>query len=293
MELDQLDLQELSQWVTPDRIDAAVAAALNVVLAIVILFFAIVISSWARNRIIRLAERHSRLDATLFGFLGNIVKYLIMAFGLIFILNRFGIQTTSLAALIGAAGLAIGLALQGTLSNLASGVMIILFRPFRVSDYITAGDKSGTVTEISLFYVVLKTYDGIQVVVPNSDIWSSAIINYSSNPTRMMDLTIGVSYSSDLRLAQHILRRIAEEDPRVLTDPAPTIGVRDLGESSVDLLFRAWCRTEDFWNFRWELMEIVKREFDANGIAIPFPTRELVFDNQLDLTPRRKAQAEG
>ncbi|WP_406720298.1 mechanosensitive ion channel [Thioclava litoralis] len=284
--MDELNLQNLtdvSQWITPERVDAVVLATLNVLTALVILIIALFISGWAKGRISRLAARHRRLDDTLFGFLGNIAKYLILAIGFIFILNRFGIQTTSLAALIGAAGLAIGLALQGTLSSLASGVMIIMFRPFRVGDYIAAGSESGTVTEISLFYVILKTYDGIQIVVPNSDIWSSSITNYSANTTRMMDLTIGISYDSDIKLAKEILQKIVDEDPRVLKDPAPTIGVKELGDSSINLLFRAWCNTDVYWKFRWELFEFVKKEFDANGIGIPFPTREIVFDNKLEM----------
>lgn len=192
------DLTDVSAWLTQDRIDAAIMVAVNVVAALVILLVAMAISAWAKRRIVALSQRYKRLDDTLFGFLGNMVKYLILAIGVIFILNRFGIQTTSLAALVGAAGLAIGLALQGTLSNLAAGVMIILFRPFRQGDFIAAGSESGTVTEIQLFYTVLTTYDGIQIIVPNSDIWSSAITNFSANPTRMMDLTIGVAYDADL-----------------------------------------------------------------------------------------------
>ncbi|WP_176715508.1 mechanosensitive ion channel family protein [Thioclava sp. SK-1] len=276
MNLDELS--QVSTWLTEDRITAAIAGALNVLMALAILIVALIVAGWARARINNLALRHAKLDATLFGFLGNLVKYLILAIGFIFILNRFGIQTTSLAALIGAAGLAIGLALQGTLSSLASGVMIIMFRPFRVGDYIDAGSQGGTVTEISLFYVNLKTYDGIHIVVPNSDIWSSAITNYSENPTRMMDLTVGIAYDADIKTARDILQRIANDDTRVLADPAPQVGVRELGDSSVNLMFRAWCNTSDYWSFRWEVFEMVKTEFDANGIGIPFPTRTLVLE---------------
>lgn len=293
--MDELNLQELTnvgQWITPERIDAIVLAGLNVLMALVILVIALIISSWAKARITNLSSRYAKLDDTLFGFMGNIVKYLILAIGFIFILNRFGIQTTSLAALIGAAGLAIGLALQGTLSSLASGVMIIMFRPFRIGDYIEAGDKAGTVTEISLFYVILKTYDGIQIVMPNSDIWSQAIINYSGNSTRMMDLTVGISYNSDIKLARDILTQIVTDDERVLQDPPPTIGVRDLGDSSINLVLRAWCPTLVYWSFRWEVFEKIKNEFDANGIGIPFPTREIVFDTSLELVSKEKTTAE-
>ncbi|OWY02389.1 mechanosensitive ion channel domain-containing protein [Thioclava sp. IC9] len=269
------DLTDVSAWLTQDRIDAAIMVAVNVVAALVILLVAMAISAWAKRRIVALSQRYKRLDDTLFGFLGNMVKYLILAIGVIFILNRFGIQTTSLAALVGAAGLAIGLALQGTLSNLAAGVMIILFRPFRQGDYIAAGSESGTVTEIQLFYTVLTTYDGIQIIVPNSDIWSSAITNYSANPTRMMDLTIGVAYDADLKKTQEVLEKISLSDPRALPEPAPVIRVKQLGDSSVDFTFRVWATTADFWGLQAEYTRKIKEEFDANGIGIPFPTRTL------------------
>jgi small conductance mechanosensitive channel len=269
------ELTNVSSWLTQSRIDAAILVAVNVVAALVILIVAIAVSSWAKNRIVRLSNAHAKLDDTLFGFLGNIAKYLVLAIGVIFILNRFGIQTTSLAALIGAAGLAIGLALQGALSNLAAGVMIIMFRPFRQGDFIQAGSESGTVTEIQLFYTVLLTYDGLQIIMPNSDVWKSSIVNYSANPTRMMDLTIGVAYNADLKKTQQILEEIAVSDPRALNDPAPTIRVKALGDSSVDFTFRVWANSSDFWALQAEMLRLIKQEFDANSIGIPFPTRTL------------------
>ena len=269
------ELTHVSSWLTQDRIDAAILVAVNVIAALVILLIALSVSAWAKGRVTALSNRYKRLDDTLFSFLGNIVKYLILAIGVIFILNRFGIQTTSLAALIGAAGLAIGLALQGALSNLAAGVMIIMFRPFRQGDFIDAGSESGTVTEIQLFYVMLTTYDGIQVIMPNSDIWKSAITNYSANPTRMMDLTIGVAYNADLKKTQEVLEAVSSSDPRAMTDPAPVIRVKNLGDSSVDFTFRVWASTADYWSLRSEMIRKIKVEFDANGIGIPFPTRTL------------------
>ncbi len=269
------DLTQVGNWLTQERIDAAILVVVNIVAALVILLGTLFISGWAKARIVALSSRHERLDDTLFGFLGNIVKYLVLAIGVIFILNRFGIQTTSLAALVGAAGLAIGLALQGALTNLAAGVMIIMFRPFSQGDYITAGSESGTVTEIQLFYIVLKTYDGIQIIVPNSDIWSKSIINYSANATRMIDLTIGVAYDSNLQKVQEVLERIPASDPRALADPEPTIRVKQLGDSSIDFTFRVWAASEDFWQFQADLTRKIREEFDANGIDIPFPTRTL------------------
>ncbi|WP_376875464.1 mechanosensitive ion channel family protein [Albirhodobacter sp. R86504] len=267
----------LAEYVTPERVDTAIALALNVLYAMFILFVSLMFSGWAKRRIEGIAIRHPRLDPTLFGFLGNVVKYAILAMAAIFILNRFGIQTTSLVALIGAAGLAIGLALQGALSNLAAGVMIILFRPFRVGQYIEAGSTAGTVREISLFFTELKTYDGLQVILPNSDIWSSSIKNYSVNPTRLVDLTIGVSYDSDLRVAERVLKEIAASDERVLDDPAPFIKVRELGDSSVDFVFRVWANSSDWWALKCDLNREIKDRFDAEGVGIPFPTQTVVY----------------
>lgn len=277
--MDNLSLDSLQGWITPDRVDAAILMALNVLYAIVILLVALMVSGWARRKITAAGEKHARLDPTLFGFLGNLAKYAVLAMAVIFVLNRFGIQTTSLVALIGAAGLAIGLALQGTLSNLAAGVMIILFRPFRVGHYIEAGSEAGTVREISLFYTELKTYDGLQIIVPNGDIWASAITNYSVNDTRMIDLTVGVAYDADLKRAETILRRIAESDPRSLPDPAPFVKVKSLGDSSVDFVYRVWTKTSDYWVTRCEMTEAIKLEFDKAGIGIPFPTRTLVLES--------------
>lgn len=276
--MDTFDPAVLSDWLTQDRIDAALGLALNLAYAIVIVLLTLTVSGWLRARIVALANRHPRLDPTLFGFLGNLAKYLVMAMGAIFVLNRFGIQTASLVALIGAAGLAIGLALQGTLSNLASGVMIILFRPFRVGQFIEAGSAAGTVKEISLFYTELRTYDGLQIIVPNGDIWSSAIKNYSANETRLIDLTVGVAYGANLKRAEEVLTRIAAADPRALQTPEPFVKVKELNESSVDFVFRVWANSADWWALKCDLTRQIKDEFDAKGIGIPFPTRTLVVE---------------
>lgn len=263
-----------SEWITD-----ILGLLLNVLYSIAIILAAITIAKWLQKRILRIAAHHPALDPTLFGFLGNLIKYLILAFAIIFVLNRFGIQTTSLVALIGAAGLAIGLALQGTLTNLAAGVMLILFRPFRVGDTIDAASQSGTVQEISLFSTELKTYDGIQIIVPNSNIWSSSITNYSANPVRMIDLTISVAYSADLKKASQILQDIADNEPRVLTDPAPFIKVKALADSSVDFYFRLWTLSADWGAVQCDVRERVKLAFDDAGIDIPFPTRSIMLEH--------------
>ncbi|MEI4488142.1 mechanosensitive ion channel domain-containing protein [Frigidibacter sp. MR17.14] len=278
---------DLTNWnwhnfVTDDRIATLIALALNVVYAFVIIIVAMIVSGWAKGRVAAIARRYPRVDATLFGFLGNLLKYMILAMAAIFVLNRFGIQTTSLVALIGAAGLAVGLALQGTLSNLAAGVMIVMFRPFRVGDFIEAGGQSGTVREIALFYTELATFDGLQIIIPNSDVWSKPIKNFSSNPTRMTDLTVGISYRSDLRAAQRILEGIAESDPRALKEPAPFIKVKALNDSSVDFAYRVWANRADWWGMQCDMIQRIKEEFDANGIEIPFPSQTVFYEREPD-----------
>lgn len=246
---------------------------LNAIYAIVILIVALWLSGQARSQILRISDRSTRFDKTLARFLGSVAKYAIIALAVVFILGRFGIETTSLAALIGASALAIGLALQGTLANLAAGVMLIGFRPFKVGDYITGGGHSGTVDSITLFNTELTTPDNVQIIVPNGDLWSSAIINYSYHDTRRCDFVFGVSYDSDLKAAETAIRACIDADDRAKVDPEPFVKVSNLGDSSVDFTVRVWCDAADYWGLKFDLTRAVKEAFDENGIDIPFPTR--------------------
>lgn len=252
---------------------------LNVFYAIAIVVIAIIFAGWIRRRIVRFSNRYPRLDATLFHFLANLTRYLILVLAIIFLLGRFGIQTTSLVAMLGAAGLAFGLALQGALSNLASGVMLLVFRPFGIGDLIEGAGQFGVVQGISLFVTELKTYDGVKVIVSNNELWSSAIKNYSANPVRMIDITVGVSYASDLKQTSSVLNALAQSDNRILKEPEPFIKVKNLGESSVDFCFRVWVNTSDWWVTQCELTERIKLALDEARIDIPFPTRTLVMEN--------------
>ena len=208
--------------------------------AILILFVGYLVARWADRRISHLGDRYERLDNTLFSFLGNIVRYTILAFTVLFVLNSFGIQTTSIVALVGAAGLAVGLALQGTLSNVAAGVMIIMFRPFKLGDYVEVNGVGGTVKGINLNFIELATLDNLQVIVPNAKVWGNTITNYSVNSTRRAEWTFGVSYSSNLALAEKVIRDTLAADPRSMSEPAPFVQVANLGDSSVDFLVRNW-----------------------------------------------------
>ncbi|MEZ5777551.1 MAG: mechanosensitive ion channel [Paracoccaceae bacterium] len=277
-----MDLTNWSAWLSEERINVAIALALNVFYAFVIVVVALIVSSWVRRHIVGFAEKHPRVDATLFGFLGSLAKYAVLTVAGIFVLNRFGIQTTSLVALVGAAGLAIGLALQGTLSNLAAGVMLIIFRPIRTGDFVEAAGVSGTVKDISLFFTELATPDNLQLIVPNGQIWSSAITNYSVNPTRRVDLTFGVSYDSDLKKTDRVLNDLISNDGRIHADPPPFVKVTNLGDSSVDFTVRVWVARTDWWDVTCDLKRVVKDAFDAESIDIPFPTRTVIRQDDID-----------
>lgn len=244
----------------------------NVFIATAIMVAAIWFSGFVGKQLRSLGKQYEDLDETLFGFLASLARYTILIFASIFVLARFGVQTASLVALVGAAGLAIGLALQGTLSNLAAGVMLLGFRPFKVGDYITAAGQSGTVKVIGLFTVELVTPDNIQVIVPNGDIWASAITNYSAYDTRRAQWIFGVSYDSDLKKTETILRKLVEKDERSHAEPAPFIKVTNLGDSSVDFTVRVWCDRSDYWEFKCDMTRAVKEAFDKGGIDIPYPT---------------------
>lgn len=256
-----------------ENIGWIVALGLNLLYALAILVVALWVGGAIKRRIEALPKRNRRIDPTLTGFLGSFARYTVLAVALVFILGRFGLQTTSLVALIGAAGLAIGLALQGTLSNLAAGVMLIGFRPFKTGDFITAGGHSGTVASITLFTTELTTPDNVQIIVPNGDIWSSAITNYSHHATRRCDLVFGVSYDTDLKRTEAVLRRCIDADGRVMAEPEPFVKVTNLGDFSVDFTLRLWCDAADYWGLKFDLTRAVKEAFDAEGIEIPFPTQ--------------------
>lgn len=248
----------------------------SVVGALALVLGGFIVAGWARNRVIGLSRRYKRLDGTLFSFLGNILRYVILAFTALFVLNTFGIQTTSIVAVIGAAGLAIGLALQGTLSNVAAGVMIILFRPFKNGDFVEVAGQSGTVQEISLNFTELSSVGNVQVIIPNSQVWGNVIVNYSAYDTRRAEWIFGVSYDADLEKAETIIRDTIMADPRSRTDPAPFFQVNNLGDFSVDFLVRVWCASGDYFQYQADMKRAVKEALDAGGIDIPFPTRTMI-----------------
>jgi small conductance mechanosensitive channel len=245
----------------------------DVLAAIVIVLLGFIIGGWISRRIRNLGGKHAHLDITLFNFLGNIARYAVLVFAALFVLNTFGVQTTSIVAVIGAAGLAIGLALQGTLSNVAAGVMIVFFRPIKIGDFAEINGQMGTVKDITLNFTELASVANVQIIIPNSQVWGNTIVNYSAYPTRRAEWTFGVGYGADLAKAEQIIRDTVMADPRSKSDPEPFFQVNNLGDFSVDFLVRVWCEASDYFAYQADVKRKVKEALDEGGVEIPFPTR--------------------
>ena len=245
--------------------------ALNAIKALVVLIIgwsaAGIVSGFVRRRV----NANPGIDQTLGNFAASMVRWAILLMVLVAILGLFGIQATSLVAMLGAATLAIGLALQGTLSDLAAGFMLILFRPYKLGQYVEVGGAAGTVVDLNLFVTELATVDNVQIIIPNGQAWGSIITNFSHHKTRRVDIVFGIDYGDDADKAMQIIMDLAKADERVLDDPAPWVRVTNLGDSSVDLTSRVWCKAEDFWDLKFHLTKSVKEAFDAKGISIPYP----------------------
>lgn len=248
--------------------------ALKIVAALLIF----VIGRWLSKRladvVAKLLERQN-VEVTLVNFLKNILFYAMLTAVVIAALGQLGINTTSFLTIVGAAGLAIGLALKDSLGNFSAGVLLILFRPFKVGDFVTAGGVSGTVKEISIFNTEMSTPDNQKVIVPNSNIMGNVITNVTANPTRRIDLVAGISYADDTTKAKEILWQIIKDEPRILKDPATTIAVAELADSSVNIVVRPWVKTEEYWAVRFDITEKIKKEFDKSGVSIPFPQQDV------------------
>ena len=247
---------------------------INIIVAVIIFTAGWWIAKQLRGLITGIMQKKN-VEPMLISFTSNVAYIALVLFVIIAALGQLGIQTTSFIAVIGAAGLAIGLSLQASLSNFASGVMIIFFRPFKVGDFIEAAGVSGIVEGIQIFSTQMRTGDNKAIIVPNSGITASNITNYSAKEQRRVDLVFGIGYESDLRRAKQLLQEIVNGDDRVLKDPAPVIAVSELADSSVNIIVRPWVKTEDYWNVYWDLVEAVKLRFDEENITIPFPQRDV------------------
>ena len=247
---------------------------LKIIAAIIILIVGRWVARGLKKFVARAMER-AKVDETLVSFVGNLTYVALLAFVVIAAINQLGVQTTSFIAVLGAAGLAIGLALQGSLANFAAGVLMIIFRPFKSGDYIEGAGVAGVVEEIQIFTTQLKTPDNKAIIVPNSKMMGDNITNYSAKEERRLDMVIGVGYGDDLKKVRQVIEEVLANESRVLKEPEPTIGVLELGDNSVNFAVRPWVKTEDYWGAYFDLTETIKRRFDEEGISIPFPQRDV------------------
>jgi len=243
----------------------------NVIKALFVLVIGWIAAGALSGLVRRRVNATPRIDPTLGNFVASVVKWVVLIIVLVAVLGLFGIEATSLVAILGAATLAIGLALQGTLSDLAAGFMLILFRPYKLGQYVDIGGTAGTVKDLNLFVTELVTPDNVQIIVPNGQAWGAIITNYSAHDTRRCDLSFGIDYGDDADKAMTIITELAEADARVHKDPAPWVRVTNLGDSSVDLGVRLWCDAADYWELKFAMTKAVKEAFDAKGISIPYP----------------------
>ncbi len=232
------------------------------------------------SRILGRVLSHTKLDRILVEFIQSLANALLLVFVVVAALDQLGVNTNSVIAVLGAAGLAIGLALQGSLQNFAAGFMLLIFRPFKSGDFVEAAGTAGVIEKIGIFSTTMHTGDNKEVIIPNGSIYSSNIVNYSKRPTRRIDMIFSIGYADDIRLARDVIAAIIADEPRVLPEPEPLIAVGELGASSVNFFVRPWVKTEDYWPVKYSLTEKIKVAFDENGITIPFPQMDVHWNRQ-------------
>jgi small conductance mechanosensitive channel len=269
-----------SQDTLNEYLPTVITLLTNVVLAIFIIIVGLFLAKKASKGVCSIGKHYDRLDDTLFKFLGSLAKYTILVFVGIAVLNRFGVQTASIVAILGAAGLAVGLALQGALSNLAAGVMLLIFRPYKVGDFIDAAGRFGNVAEVDLFTTILTTFDNQQIIIPNSQIWGSQIINHSHHSVRGVDMRFGIAYKESTSNARDVINQVLDAHPHILKNPAPFVEVETLNNSSVDFLVRPFCEGEHYFNVLYSVPEQIKQALDAANIEIPFPHTKVILSKE-------------
>ena len=271
-----MDPQTILEFLQNNGLDGSTLVSLgkNIVIALLIFYVGKFVISLV-VRALRKVMRKQEVDKTLETFVCNLVRMALMVVVVIAAIGALGIQTTSFIAIFGAAGLAVGLALQGSLSNFAAGVLIVLFRPYRVGDFIEAAGIAGAVEQVQILTTVLRTGDNKRIIVPNGQIMDSIITNYSANETRRVDMVVGVSYSDDLDKVRATIQELVAADERILDEPAPTIAVSELADSSVNFVVRPWVKTPDYWAVMFDLTEAIKKRFDKEDISFPFPQQDV------------------
>ncbi len=270
MDFSSIDLADVLSRITTLITDWG----LKVLGALVVLIVGRMIAKSIRKGVTKALER-GKMDPTLIPFMSSLTYYLVMAFVLIAVLGMVGIQTASMIALLGAAGLAVGLALQGTMANFASGVMLLIFRPFQKGDFIEAAGVAGSVDTVGIFTTTLNTPDNVRIVLPNGTVWGQTIKNYATNATRRVDMVMGISYDDDIGAAIDTINKVLGNEPRLLQDPAPTVAVAELADSSVNIVVRPWCKKEDYWGVKFDLTRALKEQIEAGGCSIPYPQTDV------------------
>ena len=271
-------MEELSTEQLSGYMDTAVELAMNYGPKLLLALLVLIVGLWIINRVVRVMNagmERSDTEPTLARFLASLVSIGLKALLLISVASMVGIETTSFIAILGAAGLAVGFALQGSLANFAGGVLVLLFKPFKVGDFVEAQGVAGSVAEIQIFNTVIRTGDNKTIIVPNGAISNGIITNFSAQPTRRVDFVFGIGYGDDIVQAKSTLERLFSEDARTLSDPAVMVVVSELADSSVNITVRAWVDAADYWGLYFDMLEKVKQTFDAEGISIPFPQRDL------------------
>jgi len=271
-----MDIEQIQQ-LTESLEPILVTYGLRVVGAIVILIVGWIIANWVSKKVKKLTDRTAKVDSTLAPILWKGTKILILGITVLAVLSKFGVETASILAVLGTIGLGIGLALQGTLSNIASGMMLLVLRPFNVGDVVDVGGTLGVVDEIGLFVTDMHTFDNRAIIMPNSKIWGGVIENYTANDTRRVDMEFGIHYDDDINKAMQIIHEILNSDERILDEPEPLVAVSSLADSAVIIRVRPWTQTDNVWPLRYDITKRVKERFDEEDITIPFPQRDVHF----------------
>lgn len=269
--METVDVNSITETIMPYIVEYG----LDLVGAILILIIGWIVANWVKKRIIKAGRKSEKLDETITIVLAKTARVVILAVVVIAVLQQFGVQTASLLALVGAAGLAIGLAWQGTLSDIAAGMMILIMRPFKIGDTVEVAGTSGVIDEIGLVLTKMHTFDNVALYMPNSDIWGTKILNYATNDNRRVDMVFGFGYDDNMDRAMEIAREVLDADERVLEEPEPQIAVSELGDSSVNIIVRPWTARENYWALKFDITKRIKERYDEEGLSIPYPQRDV------------------
>jgi len=271
-------MEQIQSFMNPDRLDTVIGLGMNVLIALLIFIVGSFIAKKVKNLIVALAKKSPHLDETLFNFLGSVVRWLIMAFVFIAVLNRFGVETTSIVAMLGAAGLAVGLALQGAMSNLAAGVMLMIFRPYKVGDFVDAGGHFGNVEDITLFTTDMQTFDNQKIIIPNGKIWGEKIINHSHHPVRGVEMKFNVAYDDNIDAAKKVIHKVLADHPHILAEPVPFVEVETLTERSAELVVRPFTEGANYFDVRYSVPEKIMKALGAAGMTTPYPATRILME---------------